>query len=136
MIALCLVSRDDRILVEDVVENGRVIGYRPLGGGVEMGEYTRDTVVREIREELGVEVRALRLVAVLENVFTFRGELGHEIVFVYDGEAADAAFYERETFEYSAGAETVHVRWLRIAELGANAPLFPEGLLPLLTGRN
>src|SRR5436190_14068435 len=89
VIALCLFQREDRILVTEVVENGIVTGYRPLGGGVEWGERSIDAVAREIREELRVDVAGLRLVTVLENLFTYNGKQGHEIVFVYDGESTD-----------------------------------------------
>lgn len=54
-IALC-VFRDesDRILVLEGYDPTRALTfYRRLGGGIEFGERSQDTVAREIREELG-----------------------------------------------------------------------------------
>ena len=91
-----------------------------------------DAVVREVREELGLELLRPRLVTVLENLFTYRGEQGHEIVFVYDGEASDPALYEREPFTYSDCDVPAQAQWMRVSDFGAAAPLLPEGLLAAL----
>jgi len=32
----------------------------------------------------------------LENIFTFNGEVGHEIVMVFDGRLVDEAYYAQE----------------------------------------
>lgn len=61
--------------------------------GVEFGETSRQAIVREVQEELSGEITDLRLLGVLENRFTFDGEDGHEIVFVYDGRFADEFMY-------------------------------------------
>jgi ADP-ribose pyrophosphatase YjhB (NUDIX family) len=132
VIAICLFRRDDRILVTEVPDEDRVRGYRPLGGGVEWGERTHEAVTREIREELGVELLAPRLITVLENLFTHRGESGHEIVFVYDGTASDPALYDREPFVYLENDAPARARWMRLAEFGPSAPLYPDGLLDVL----
>jgi len=132
VIALCLFRRDDRILVTEVLDGTIVKGYRPLGGGVEFGERTIDAVAREIREELGVEVTGLRLVTVLENIFTHEGKQGHEIVFVYDGESADPTLYDREPFSYMDVDVPARALWKRIGDFSDDAPLFPTGLLEQL----
>ena len=63
--------------------------HRLVGGSVELGELAVDAVVREIGEELGTRLCEPRLLGVLENLFVYEGEPGHEIVFVYAGELAD-----------------------------------------------
>jgi NADH pyrophosphatase NudC (nudix superfamily) len=55
-IAICLFRNGNRILVSDDLdpETGRPY-CRPLDGSVEFGELAVNALVREIREELGVE---------------------------------------------------------------------------------
>jgi ADP-ribose pyrophosphatase YjhB (NUDIX family) len=143
-IALALIRRDDEILVGRH-ETGEDVFYRPLGGGIEVGEYAQDAVAREIREELGLEIEPIRRRAVLENVFTYRGEQAHEIVFVVESAFVDDAAYRRESFvaeEGSAGdsderrAETQAVQpatWVAVDHFtGDAAPLYPAGLLDVL----
>lgn len=57
--------------------------YRAIGGEVEFGERAADAVTREWREELGLHLEAPEPVGVLENLFTYDGAAGHEIVFVF-----------------------------------------------------
>ena len=133
MIAICLFTHADRILVTEVLDGDRVVGYRPLGGAVEWSERTSDAVTREIREELGIELLQPRLVTVIENLFTYRGEPGHEIVFVYDGEPSDRTLYDREPFTYMDCDVPARAMWMRLRDLGPSASLFPKGLLEILT---
>ena len=56
------------------------IYYRPLGGGIEFGEYGIDAIQREFQEELGVDLNNLKYLFTMENIFTLNGNRGHEIV--------------------------------------------------------
>jgi ADP-ribose pyrophosphatase YjhB (NUDIX family) len=49
------------------------------GGKVEPSEWAQDALAREMREELGCEVRVERLVWVVENFFEYAGEPFHEL---------------------------------------------------------
>lgn len=54
----------ERVLLEHGFDSARQERfYRPLGGAIEFGERAADAVQREIREELGAELEALRLLA-------------------------------------------------------------------------
>ena len=134
VIAICLFTRGESILVFEGVDDSKAAPhfYRPLGGGVEAGERTDATVVREIEEELGQCVGKLRLVGVLENLFTYQGRGGHEIVFVYDGEFADATLYTREALDFIEGDETGTARWLPLSFFNAQRRLVPHGLKALI----
>ena len=136
-IAICLFRDGDRILVSEAYDSSEGSHFcRPLGGGIEFGEQSRDAVLREIREEVGAEVEKLELVGVLENVFMYEGARGHEIVFVYDGEFKDRSLYEAgEVRGYRAETDAGFVAaWRSPQEMRAtNVRLVPEGLADLLS---
>ena len=131
-IAICLFRHGSRILVSDGMdpETGRAY-CRPLGGAIEFGERAREAVVREIREELGVEIREVRLLGVLENLFTLDGQPGHEIVFVYDARFVNESLYACITLPFhEAGWASGDARWLDLTQ--ERDRLVPEGLMPFL----
>ena len=59
------------------------------GGRVEFGETSRDALVREFREEIGVRVEVVRLLWLVENFFGAPGEPYHEISLYYSVQALD-----------------------------------------------
>ena len=134
-LAICLFRRGQRILVAEWYDPlKREQFYRPLGGGIEFGERGDETVQRELMEEIQAEVEDIHYLFTLENIFTFNGRRGHEIVMVYDGRLKDAALYAREVIE---GAEFDPFRnaplkavWKRLDEFVAGKDiLYPDGLL-------
>ncbi|KQQ73801.1 hypothetical protein ASF70_08355 [Rhizobium sp. Leaf321] len=83
--ALGLHWRDGRLLASEVYDSqGHVAGVRPLGGTVEFGETSEMTLKREFIEELGMKVEPLSGPLIIENIYTFEGEEGHEIIFVFE----------------------------------------------------
>ena len=137
-LALCLFRRDDgSILVApgyDEVKRQRF--YRPLGGEIEFGELAEDAARREVREEIGAEVDGLRLLGVFQNLFVYRGERGHELVWLFEGRFADASFYEREVIEADEGGSKFEARWVPLdLFVRGEAPLYPDGLLEMLQGQ-
>ncbi len=53
------------------------------GGRGELMEHSTETIVREFKEEIGLEVQVDRLVWVAENFFTYKGVKIHELGFYY-----------------------------------------------------
>ena len=89
-VALGAVRRGDELLVgEETDPETDETFYRLLGGGVEFGEHSREAVIREFAEEIGVEFRVERHVGTFEDVFDVDGETGHEIWRVYAGEIVE-----------------------------------------------
>ncbi|MEI7832809.1 MAG: NUDIX domain-containing protein [bacterium] len=131
--ALCLFRNGDSILVSDGYDSVKQESYcRPLGGSVEFGERAIDAVVREIREELGVEVHDVQLLGVLENLFTVDGEAGHQVMFVYDARFVDETLYTRTTLPFTEeGWASNEARWYNLTAPEATR-LVPEGLRVLL----
>lgn len=87
--------------------------YRPIGGTVEFGEKTIDTLKREIYEETGQTIVNEKLFHISENTFTHNGEKGHEIVFVYTGEFVGNEIYNYEEYWLTeSNGEKVRCLWL------------------------
>jgi ADP-ribose pyrophosphatase YjhB (NUDIX family) len=136
--ALALVRQDDRILVEegrDAVKDETF--FRLLGGTVEFGETGAETLLRELREELDAEADVGRLIATIENLFTYEGEAAHEICLVYECTLRDERLYGLDGWdahEETAGGVVVHpVSWRAISSFGPGAGvLYPVELRELL----
>ena len=103
--------------------------HRLVGGGVELGERAEEAVVREIAEELRATLLEPRLLGVLENVFTYDGEPGHEVVFVYAGRLAEGDVVPPEGGWFEDNGEPMWVEWRRCdAADDDGLPLYPDGV--------
>ncbi len=139
-LAICVFLNNNRILVMegyDPLKKQRF--YRPLGGGIEFGEHGQETVCRELMEELHVDVdrASLEYLGALENIFTFNGARGHEIVLIYDGRLKEPGLYEQTMIVgKEANEEEFRAMWKDLEEFGdGKAILYPTGLLEMLTRR-
>lgn len=135
-IAICVFRHNDSILVAEGYDPVKKQPfYRPLGGGIEFGEYSEQTIRRELLEEIGAEVTDLKYLGTLENVYVFNGTPGHEIVQIYDGVLKDPELYEKvemigQEMDIDASFRAV---WKPIDEFGGGkSTLYPTGLLALL----
>lgn len=135
-LAVCVFRHDRHILVAEGYDSlKRQVFYRPLGGKIKFGERGAETIMRELREEIKAEVTDLRYLGTLENLFTYQGEPGHEIVLVYDGAFADRGFYVLQSIEGRDDHVLLFTAyWKSLSYFrGKKAPpLYPDGLLELL----
>ena len=139
-IAICVFLYQGRILVNEGYDSvKKQTFFRPLGGKIEFGESSSNTVRRELLEEIGCEVQNLRYLATLENIFTYNGEKGHEIVIVYDGDFTDDSIYQRTMIHgLEDNHDPIKAVWKSLSEFRAgpdgidSTPLYPSGLLELL----
>ena len=107
--------------------------YRPPGGGIEFGEASAVAARREIREEMNVEIDKLRYLGALENIFSYNGVAGHEIVQVYEASFADHALYGKSELQAVESNGTVsRALWKAVDSLCASSPLYPQGLREFL----
>jgi ADP-ribose pyrophosphatase YjhB (NUDIX family) len=102
--------------------------YRPLGGDIEFGERGAVAVARELHEELGATARDVNFLGVLENVFTYAGEPGHEIALMYDVALAEPVVHGTRVLDDDAEAIWASLSAFR----GGGSTLYPDGLLELL----
>lgn len=132
---VCIFRRQNKILVGegfDPVKKERF--YCPPGGRIEFGESSEAALHREIKEELGSELKNPFLLGVLENLFTFADQEGHEIVFVYDAELIDQKKYEIDSFQaVESNGEPFTAHWLDLKAITSDTPpVYPAGLLDLI----
>jgi 8-oxo-dGTP pyrophosphatase MutT (NUDIX family) len=103
-------DRAGRVLMIQRSDNGR---WALPGGGHDIGEFIGDTVVREVREETGIEVEALEL----SGIYT---DPGH-VMRYDDGEVRQQfslCFRARPVGgELRTSSETAQVRWVDPADL-------------------
>ena len=131
-LAVGLPVRDGYVLVLNGTDAVKAEEFhRAIGGGIEFGETAEEALRREFAEELGVELQAVNLLGVLENIFEYEGQAGHEIVHVFQVESADldAIALDAELHVLDEGSP---VGWNRISSL--DRPLYPSGALQLVRG--
>ncbi|MEK7170409.1 MAG: NUDIX domain-containing protein [Patescibacteria group bacterium] len=124
--AMCIFRRGDGKLLfsRGYDEVKKEAFLRPLGGHVEFCEKGEDAIRRELREEVGSEIRNLKLLQVLENIFTYHGKSAHEIIFMYEGELENPPTKDRFTF--TDGGKTIEAGWFSKADVEKEGiPIFP-----------
>ncbi len=136
-IVLGIFRHEGRLLVFEGHDPIRgVTFYRPLGGGVEFGEYGHQALAREIGEELGAEVTDVRYLGAIQNIFTHAGKQGHEIALVYEARFTDPACYQPDAFADAQEDDgtPITVSWKPLADFEAGAFLVPVELREILFG--
>lgn len=133
---LGIVTRNKQILVEEHSgkhSKGTGFYYRPIGGTIELGEHSQETLVRESHEELGVQISIKCHIKCIENIFKIDENTGHEITQIYLVEFMDPNLYEIERFKVIEGEKITYAQWIQVAdfELGERI-LYPSGLTELL----
>ncbi|MDI2144590.1 MULTISPECIES: NUDIX hydrolase [unclassified Pseudomonas] len=133
-IALCVFQHNGKILVNrfhDPVADQTF--YRPIGGGIEFGETSREAIVREVQEELGLSMKDLRLLGTLESLFVYNGKPGHEIVQVYNARFEDAQVYEQsQIVGHESDGSPFTASWQDASSFNDQSLLVPVGLQALL----
>jgi ADP-ribose pyrophosphatase YjhB (NUDIX family) len=127
----------DHVLLAPVVEPGAPPAWRSLGGSIEFGEHAEDAVHREFLEETGRRVEVVEAKGVAENIFEYRGAIGHEAVFEYlvrwapGEEPSDLAPLRCREHD---GSEFV-AEWMPLHRvLTGRDVIYPEGFVPRLSG--
>ena len=106
------------------------------GGHVELGEDTQEAILREMREELGFEVKIDRLVAINQNFFFANDKKHlHELGFYYIVNAVDESKINKNDHhieELDKGKiQHLDFKWFSLEEL-KNADFRPRFLIDCL----
>ncbi len=132
---LAIIRRPDgKILVDKGTDPTRDLTfYRAPGGGIDFGEHSHDAVVREVMEEMQLEIRAVDTWKIVENIFTHKNKLMHEILFLTYCEFVDQSLYDQEEFLIEEpGRESTYATWKTLEEIESQgAVLFPEAMREL-----
>lgn len=134
-IVICVFRNEDRLFVTEGYDSSKKeTFFRPPGGAIEFGERSRESIVREIREEMGVQIRDLSYIGMIENIFTYDGKPGHEIVLVYEANFVDSLLYKLKSVRLKDNGDWLTAMWKPMADFRSGSTiLYPEGLLDLLS---
>ena len=75
-----IIKQEDKFLIMRV---NKTSYYHIPGGHIEIGEDSEQTVIREIKEEIGCDVEKAKLFAIQENFWTRNNKKCHGIEFYY-----------------------------------------------------
>ena len=111
-----LIRDKEKLFVsEDYDSVKKEIYYRALGGSIEFGETSHAALQREFQEEIQAELTNIRYLGCLENLFTYEGKPGHEIVQVYESDFVDSKFYQLERLVFFEADNSQHqAMWIDI----------------------
>ncbi|MBA2174790.1 NUDIX hydrolase [Halobacillus locisalis] len=85
------------------------------GGGVEIGESTKESVVREWKEELAVEIKVKSTAFIVEQFFTYRDRPMHELGFYYNM-TTPTSLFQKGRFHGMEGDHLIY-QWLPLDEI-------------------
>jgi len=109
-----------------LIRNGKVLIHRMMkddfyalpGGRVEMTEDTETTLIREMKEELDLDVIINRLLWVCEGFFDNQGQRYHEICFYYFMEhEGDSTIYDNDVFRTIEENREYEFKWVSVERL-------------------
>lgn len=131
-------KRDINVLIDDAILNTRSVAvvidkegrvlvqkrendkYWALPGGkVEIMEKSEDTIVRELKEELGIEnICVEKLVAVSEHFFEFNSKKCHQYIFTYKVNIDTLEWiYEKNEFSGIEKDKDLRYKWISIKDV-------------------
>lgn len=118
-----IIIHNNKVLVHKNMKGGH---YALLGGRVEIGEDSENTVKREIKEELDKDVEITGYISTIENFFEAKGEKYHEIMFVHKAEFINDEDKKIEDTLYNKeGKDYIVYEWLELDKL-QEYPLLPK----------
>lgn len=125
-----IIKQNEKFLVMRV---NKTDYYHIPGGHVEIGETSKDAVIREIKEEIGCVVKDATLFAIQENFWLRNGKNCHGIEFYYIIEPKEQMEQkDHERIEIDKGKECLlEFKWVTATEL-KYIDLKPENIKEIL----
>lgn len=117
-----------------ILHNGKILVHRNvnsdhyalIGGRVEIGENSADTIKREIKEELGKDIEIQGYISTIENFFKMKDSKYHEIMFIYKIEFTNEEDKKIEnTMKNIEGKEYLQYEWIEIDRID-EYPILPR----------
>ena len=131
VLALGLIRDNQRIFVSEGYDPVKPLTfYRAMGGGVDFGETSLEALKREFQEEIQAELTNIRYLGCLENIFTFNGQSGHEIIQLFESDFVDPKLYQLDKLDFSEGKEQKTALWVDVNRFqSGELRLVPEQFL-------
>lgn len=124
-----VIIHNNKILVHRNINSNH---YALVGGRIEIGENSADTIKREIKEELGKEIEITGYISTVENFFEMDGSKYHEIMFVHKVEFVNEDDKRIEyTLKNIEGKEYLRYEWLDVNKID-EYPLWPKVIREVL----
>ncbi len=115
VLALGIIRQSDRVFISEGYDPVKQqTFYRAMGGGVDFGETSREALQREFQEEIQAELTNIKYLGCMENLFTFNGKPGHEILFIYECDFVEPKFYQLEELTFAEGERKKRALWVNI----------------------
>ena len=125
---MCIVARNGQEVLAGIGRDdikGEDFG-RIIGGRVEFGETAETALRREFMEEFNTGLENLSFIKVIENIFTYNGQPGHEVVFIYSGNLADKSLYQKENI-FVKDYKDFSATWVSLDDVSSEKiKLYPE----------
>lgn len=127
--AAVVIIHNDKILVHRNINSNH---YALVGGRVELGEDSIETVKREIKEEMGKEIEIIGYISTVENFFTMNGKKYHEIEFVHLAEFKEEKDkLIQNTIKNIEGKDYLQYEWIERNQID-QVPLMPVKMQSVL----
>lgn len=115
VLALGIIRHGDRVFISEGYDPVKQqTFYRAMGGGVDFGETSQQALQREFQEEIQAELTDIKYLGCLENLFTFNGKPGHEVLFIYECNFVDPKFYQLSELTFAEGIRKKRALWVEI----------------------
>ena len=128
-VVLGIIKKGNKLLVGEGYDKVKdQTFYRCLGGGIEFGERSEEALKREFQEEIQTNISVRDFLGISENIFTFNGKKGHELVIFYSAEMNDSDY--KEEYHIADEEDSGLVKWIDVDEFKNNQKiLYPEEVL-------
>ena len=130
-IALGLAIKDGKVLVSEGYDKVKdQTFYRCLGGGIEFLEKSDEALKREFKEEINADITVKDFLGLSENIFTFEGKNGHELILIYSIDIKSC--YYKDTYQIID--EHNHIaKWIDIDKFKSGEEIiYPEEIINYL----
>lgn len=123
-----------------IIHNNKILAHKDIrsdhyaliGGRIEIGENSADTIKREIKEELGKDIEITGYIATIENFFEMKETKYHEIMFIHKIEFTDEKDKKIEyTMKNIEGKDYLQYEWLDLDKI-EEYPLLPHAVKDIL----
>ena len=128
-VVLGIITKNNKLLVGEGYDKvKKQTFYRCLGGGIEFTEKSNEALKREFQEEIQADITVKDFLGISENIFTYNGKQGHELVFLYSAELKDSDY--KEEYIILDEEDSGLVKWIDVEEFKKHKKiLYPTEVL-------